>query len=220
MITEFIRALFLIFMAEMGDKTQILAMSFATQFSVESVLLGVFIGSFLNHGLAVILGTYLSSIIPVNFIQILAGFLFIGFALWTLYDEDEEDESSRKSRFGPVLTVALAFFIGELGDKTQLTAITLSIDARYPLFILLGTVTGMVLTSVLGIYVGSKLGDKIPEFTLRIISAAIFMFFGVSKLYSTLPKDFITISNVLIFLLLITTSTYMILKKSLRKRKN
>ncbi|WP_427339619.1 TMEM165/GDT1 family protein [Caloranaerobacter sp. DY30410] len=220
MITEFIRALFLIFMAEMGDKTQILAMSFATQFSVKSVLFGVFIGSFLNHGLAVILGTCLSSIIPVNFIQVLAGFLFIGFALWTLYDEDEENESGRKSRFGPVLTVALAFFIGELGDKTQLTAITLSIDARYPFFILLGTVTGMVLTSVLGIYVGSKLADKISEFTLRIVSAAIFMFFGVSKLYSTLPKNFLTLSNVLIFILLIATSTYMILKKSLRKRKN
>ncbi|SHH22002.1 Putative Ca2+/H+ antiporter, TMEM165/GDT1 family [Caloranaerobacter azorensis DSM 13643] len=220
MIREFIRALFLIFMAEMGDKTQILAMSFATQFSIESVLLGVFIGSFLNHGLAVILGTYLSSIIPVNFIQILAGFLFIGFALWTLYDQDEEGEGSKKSRFGPVLTVALAFFIGELGDKTQLTAITLSIDAKYPFFILLGTVTGMVLTSILGIYVGSKLSNKISGFTLKILSAAIFMFFGVSKLYSTLPKSFLTSSNVLIFILLIIVIIYMILKKSLRKREN
>src|SRR5690606_22932798 len=147
-------------MAEMGDKTQILAMAFATQYQVKKVLMGVFLGSLLNHGIAVALGSYLSSVIPINTIQIIAGISFVGFALWTLKnDDDDEEEGDSKGKFGPVFTVAMAFFIGELGDKTQLTAITLSVDASYPVFILLGTVSGMILTSSLGIYVGSKIGN-------------------------------------------------------------
>jgi putative Ca2+/H+ antiporter (TMEM165/GDT1 family) len=149
MLQEYLKALFLIIMAEMGDKTQILAMAFATRFKVKSVLLGIFAGSFLNHGLAVILGAYLSKFIPVNTIQIIAGFSFIGFALWTLRAEEDDEEENTRENFGPMVTVAIAFFVGELGDKTQLTAITLSSDANYPLFILLGTVSGMVISGAL-----------------------------------------------------------------------
>ncbi|RKD30543.1 TMEM165/GDT1 family protein [Thermohalobacter berrensis] len=219
MFREFVEALFLIFMAEMGDKTQILAMTFATQFTVSKVLLGVFIGSFLNHGIAVLVGSYLSRLIPINLIQIIAGFLFIGFALWTLKDDDEEKDENNNKNLGPVLTVSMAFFIGELGDKTQLTAITLSIDSAYPFFVLIGTVTGMILTSGLGIFIGSKIGNRIPEFTLKILSAAIFMFFGISKLYNTLPDQYINIQNVLIFFSVLSFVTYLIIKPTLRKRK-
>lgn len=220
MFQEFIRSLFLIFMAEMGDKTQILAMAFATQFRVQKVLLGVFLGSLLNHGIAVVLGSYLSSIIPMNTIQMIAGISFVGFALWTLKSEKGEEEGENvKGRFGPVLTVAMAFFIGELGDKTQLTAITLSVDAHDPLFVLMGTVTGMILTSGLGIFVGSKIGDRVPEFTMKIVSASIFMFFGVTKLYATVPKSFINPWYISIFFIVVGIGAYAILKPSLELRK-
>src|SRR5690554_824047 len=109
MIQEYIRALLLIFMAEMGDKTQILAMAFATQYNIGQVLTGVLIGSTLNHGMAVILGALLSSIIPLNAIQIIAGFSFIGFALWTLKFEEEKDEETKRKKVGPIVTVAIAF---------------------------------------------------------------------------------------------------------------
>ena len=174
MLQEFIKSLFLIFMAEMGDKTQILAMAFATQFKIPEVLLGVFIGSLLNHGIAVGVGACISTIIPIRTIQIIAGVLFIGFALWTLAEEEEEENHKRK-KFGPVITVAIAFFIGELGDKTQLAAITLSSTANFPIFVLMGTVTGMVFTSTLGIFVGSKIGCKVSKLTMKIISSAVFM---------------------------------------------
>ncbi len=218
MFQEYFQAMTLIFIAEMGDKTQILAMAFATQFKISEVLGGVFLGSLLNHGIAVIVGAYLSNLIPINAIQIIAGFAFIGFALWTLKAE-KEDEEEIKNGYGPILTVAMAFFIGELGDKTQLTAITLATDAIFPLLILMGTVTGMILTSGAGIFIGSKLGDKIPEFTIKITSASIFMTFGLVKLYNTLPEEYITPTNAVLFLCAIGALVYIILKPSLEARK-
>ncbi|MFT9498131.1 TMEM165/GDT1 family protein [Anaerosolibacter sp.] len=220
MIQEFIRSLFLIFMAEMGDKTQILAMAFATQYKVKKVLLGVFLGSLLNHGIAVAVGSYLSNIIPINTIQIVAGISFIGFALWTLKnDKDDDEEDQGKRNLGPVFTVAMAFFIGELGDKTQLTAITLSVDAVYPVFILMGTVAGMILTSGIGIYVGSKIGDRIPEFTIKIASASIFMFFGITKLYTTLPPTYLQPTYIGGFFIIIGISVFVLLKPALEAKK-
>jgi putative Ca2+/H+ antiporter (TMEM165/GDT1 family) len=168
----------------------------------------------------VALGSYLSNIIPINTIQIIAGISFVGFALWTLKnDEDDDEEEDNKSKFGPVFTVAMAFFIGELGDKTQLTAITLSVDAIYPVLVLMGTVSGMVLTSGLGIYVGSKIGNRIPEFTIKIASASIFMFFGLTKLYTTLPPVLIQPVYIGGFLVVIGIGVYLLLKPVLEARK-
>jgi putative Ca2+/H+ antiporter (TMEM165/GDT1 family) len=190
MINELIRAFFLIFAAEMGDKTQIIAMTFATQYKVKEVLMGVFLGVFLNHGLAILLGRYISKLIPMNWIQLIAGFMFVIFGLLALREEDVEDTKNKKS-FGPIFTVALAFFVGELGDKTQLTAMTLSAEGNYPFFILIGTTLGMMATSGLGIYVGSKIGEKISDIFIKIVSSLVFVFFGTLKLYSWLPKQFL-----------------------------
>ena len=220
MIQELLKAFILIFIAEMGDKTQILAMAFATKFPVKKVLLGIFLGSLLNHGLAVVFGSYISNFIPINTIQIVAGFAFILFSLWTLKSDSDEDEGEKqKSKFGPVITVALAFFIGELGDKTQLTAITLATDAAYPLVILMGTVLGMIFTGGIGIIVGKKLGDKIPEFTIKIIAASVFMFFGITKLYQTIPSEYLSLQNVSIFTGIIAIATFLLLRPMILKRR-
>ncbi len=218
MLQELIKAFALIFVAEMGDKTQILAMAFATRYPVKKVLLGIFFGAFLNHGLAVMLGSYLSSFIPINTIQIIAGFAFVGFSLWTLKSEDgEEKEEEHKAKSGPVVTVALAFFIGELGDKTQLTAITLATDAAYPVLILCGTVLGMIATGGIGIIIGKKIGDKIPENAIKLIASAVFMFFGVSKLYQTVPDRYITLQNVAIFITVISVLLFLLIRPMIRR---
>jgi putative Ca2+/H+ antiporter (TMEM165/GDT1 family) len=220
MIQELVKAFFLIFVAEMGDKTQILAMAFATKFPVKKVLMGIFIGSLLNHGLAVLLGSYISTFIPLDTIQIIAGFAFVGFSLWTLKAEEEEEENEKeKAKFGPVLTVAMAFFIGELGDKTQLSAITLAADANYPLVILAGTVSGMIVTGGLGIIVGKKIGDKIPEFAIKIIASAVFMFFGLSKLFQTMPSKYLTITNISIFLAILIGVVIILLRPIIIQKK-
>ncbi|WP_129599034.1 TMEM165/GDT1 family protein [Anaerophilus nitritogenes] len=217
MLTSFVKSLFLIFMAEMGDKTQILAMTFATKFTVYEVLIGVFIGSLLNHGIAVALGAYLSNVIPLDKMQIVAGFLFIGFGLWTL-KKDEEEQEQQNRNIGPILTVAVAFFIGELGDKTQLSAITLAVDSSYPIFVLIGTVSGMLLTSGLAIVVGSKIGDKVPEIAIKIASASIFMIFGVTKLYNTIPKLYITPINISIFFIVIGVCIYFLVTPMIKEK--
>ncbi|MDK2810455.1 MAG: Ca2+/H+ antiporter, family [Petroclostridium sp.] len=215
MVQELIKAFFFIFMAEMGDKTQILAMAFATKYKVQKVLLGVLIGSFLNHGVAVLLGVYMSSIIPINAVRFIAACAFILFGLWTLKAEDDEGEESAQEKFGPVVTVALAFFIGELGDKTQLAAITLSTTAQYPLFILGGTVLGMVVTSSVGIFVGSKLGKRIPELTMKLISGGIFIFFGILGLFETTPKQYVTSFNITVFFIILAAIIFILLRPSI-----
>jgi len=214
-----LKAFMFIFIAEMGDKTQILAMAFATKYPVKKVLLGIFIGAFLNHGLAVLLGNYLSKVVPINFLQIIAGFAFIGFALWTLYSDDEDEEETKKSRFGPVFTVSLAFFLGELGDKTQLTAITLAAEATYPVLILCGTVLGMIVTGGIGILVGKTIGAKIPEYIIKIAAASIFMFFGVLKLFQTLPSQFLLPVYIVLFFAVLGLVTFLLLRNDFRKRK-
>lgn len=184
MISEYLQALTLIFIAEMGDKTQILSMAFATKFKIRQILVGVALGAALNHGLAIGFGSLLSRYVPMELLQFVAGMLFLFFALWSLQAQEAEDEEV-KGAYGPVLTVALAFFLGELGDKTQLTALTLSAGANHPLLVLAGTVSGMVLTSLIGIFIGIKLGSKIKELYLKLGAFAVFVFFGLQKVLSS-----------------------------------
>ncbi len=215
MIKELIKAFMLVFAAEMGDKTQIIAMTFATQYMVKEVISGVALGVIFNHGLAIILGRYLSTLVPMDFIQIIAGFMFVIFGIMALKDEDM-DKLEEDKGMSPVLTVALAFFIGELGDKTQLTAMTLSTEGNYPLFILMGTTLAMMATSSLGIFVGSKIGDKIPEVFIKIASSFVFLFFGIFKLFNVLPKEYLSVLNVSIFLLTISLVEILLIKKLIK----
>lgn len=215
MVFELVKGFFFIFMAEMGDKTQLLAMAFATKYPLKKVLAGVLMGSLLNHGLAVLLGTYLTQFIPLEIIQLVAAMAFVIFGLWTLKIDGEEEENPSIKGFGPVLTVAMAFFIGELGDKTQLTAITLSTRGNYPLFILMGTVLGMVFTSAIGIFIGSKLGKAIPEVAIKIGAALIFIFFGILGLKNTVPSQYINWYSVLLFFLFLAMAMLILINRAL-----
>lgn len=193
MIMEMIRAFIIITIAEMGDKTQLLAMTFATKYNTKKVLIGVGIGSMLNHGLAILFGTILARYIDLNYLQILGGAMFLIFGLWGLRTDDG-DEDEVKEKYGPVLTVALAFFIGELGDKTQLAAMTISTYANFATFVLAGTVLGMVFTSSIGIFVGVKIGDRVPEIYIKLLSSIIFLIFGFTKLYDSLPTEYLSLN--------------------------
>lgn len=221
MIGEYIKALLLIFVAEMGDKTQILAMMFATRYKVSKVMVGILIGSFLNHGVAVVFGKFIGGKIPTHLLQMIAGAAFILFAIWTLSEDDEEDlpkEETNKNR-SAVITVASAFFIGELGDKTQLTAITLAVDAIFPLIILLGTVSGMIVTSGIGIFIGTKIGDKTPDYLIKIVSGTVFLIFGVQKLYMATPDQYINTLTVGVFTLSILVTVALLIHSILKAQK-
>lgn len=219
MLLEFFTALGFVFIAEMGDKTQILAMAFSTKYKIKYVVLGIALGSFLNHSIAVILGYSLNSVLPLTLLANIAGFAFIIFGLWSLKMSDDEDEV-KISKYGPILTVSLAFFIGELGDKTQLTAIALSSEAKYPIFILLGTVSAMVIAGLLGIFVGRKLGSKVPEFYIKLGAGIVFFMFGFVKLFNNMPNNYLTPIYYIPFISLVLLMAYMILKPTLLLRKH
>lgn len=178
---EFFKAFSLIFIAEMGDKTQIMAMAFATQYSIKSILSGVFIGSLLNHGIAIILGALILAKLPMSIIQLFAGFLFIFFGLQSLNIEDATEDEKNKPQYGAIFTVAMAFFIGELGDKTQLTAMSLGTESVFPVLTLMGSASGMVAVSLFGIIIGAKLGNRIPEHYIKFIAFVVFVGFGSIK---------------------------------------
>lgn len=219
MITELIKAFFLIFIAEMGDKTQIIAMAFATQYRVKEVLTGVFIGVFLNHGLAIVLGRYLSKLIPMDLIQIIAGIMFVIFGILALREEELENKGNRRI-ISPIATVALAFFVGELGDKTQLTAMTLSAEGNYPFFILSGTTLGMLGTSGLGIYIGSKIGEKIPDVSVKVISSIVFIFFGTIKLYKWIPVELLNPFNIVLYFTVVIFIYLILAGRLVMKKRN
>lgn len=212
MLKELIRAFLLVFVAEMGDKTQIIAMTFATQYKVMEVLLGVTIGVLFNHGIAIVLGNFISKVVPINLIQIIAGLLFIIFGINALKIDGEENVENKKA-LNPVAAVSIAFFVGELGDKTQFTAMTLAAEANYPVFILMGTTLGMIATSGLGIFVGSRIGEKIPELLVKIVSSLVFVFFGTIKLFDSVPGNYLTLRNIVLMLsVLIIVETSLIFR--------
>jgi len=164
-------------LAEMGDKTQLLGMAFATRYKARVVLAGVLVATLLNHLLAVALGDYLTNFIPLRQIQLIAALSFIVFGLWTLRGDTLKGEE-QKVYYNPFWTVTIAFFIAEMGDKTQLAAIALAAKYNSILYVWLGTTIGMIISNIIGIIIGVVLGKKIPEKIVKIVSASIFILSG------------------------------------------
>jgi putative Ca2+/H+ antiporter (TMEM165/GDT1 family) len=178
-------------LAEMGDKTQLLAMAFAAKYKAGKVMLGVFAATVLNHALAVAAGNFVTRFESAQvWIQTAASLSFIFFGLWTIRGDQLEGEEKKATRYGAVITVAIAFFMAEMGDKTQLATIALA--AKFPaapLGILAGTTTGMLIADGMGIVVGILLRKKIPERTVKLVSAGAFILFGFIGTYQVLSGD-------------------------------
>lgn len=129
MLYAFAVATVLITLAELGDKTQLLALCLAARYRWWQVLIGIFAATLFIHLFSTLVGQAVGSLIPELWLGIITGVLFIGFGIWTLKgDRDGGDEGSKAGRFGPVVTVAIAFFLAELGDKTQIMTMTIAAD--------------------------------------------------------------------------------------------
>ncbi len=185
-MAAFLASFFFVVLAEMGDKTQLLAMAFATRYSACKVLWAVFIATVLNHSLAAWAGYFLTTMVPLNTISFIASLSFIGFGVWTLKGDELRGEDKRESKFGPVLTVAIAFFFAEMGDKTQLATISLAVKYKNMLNVLIGTTLGMVVADAFGIIVGIVMRRHIPGNIIKYVSASIFILFGVIGVYQVL----------------------------------
>jgi putative Ca2+/H+ antiporter (TMEM165/GDT1 family) len=183
-MTAFFTSFAIVFLAEMGDKTQLLAMAFATRFRWQTVMLGVLVATAANHLFAVYVGTYLTSIIPLHVIKIAASASFILFGLWTLRGDRLKDEDKRFN-FNPFWTVTTAFFLAEMGDKTQLATVALAAGFNTVVPVWAGTTTGMLVADGVGIIVGILLHKKIPEKLIKWFAALVFIAFGLWGLYDS-----------------------------------
>jgi Ca2+/H+ antiporter, TMEM165/GDT1 family len=174
-----------IFVAEMGDKSQLMALAFATRFRAVAILLGITIATAAVHAVSVGIGAILQVSLPTRAINIAAGLLFFGFAAWTLrgdtLTEADEERVERAGGRSAVVAASLAFFLAELGDKTMLATITLS-TTYSPLGVWIGSTLGMVAADALAIVVGRMLGTRLPERAVRIGAAVLFVIFGVALL--------------------------------------
>lgn len=174
-----------IFIAEMGDKTQLVAMSLATRYRALTVVLGITAATAVVHLASVLIAELLGTTLPTDWLTLAAGAAFLIFGLWTLRgdemsDKDEERAASRRIRSG-FLTVFVVFLVAELGDKTMLATIAIGTQHHW-LAVWIGSTLGMVAADAIAIALGAVLGKKLPERAVRIGAAVLFFAAGAAML--------------------------------------
>ena len=178
-----------IFIAELGDKSQLMALAFATRFPAVSVLVAITIATALVHLGSVVLGATVAVALPPNVVSIVAGLAFLGFAAWTLrgdvLGEADAERAGRDPTRSVILTVGTAFFLAELGDKTMLATVTLATHEEV-FGTWLGSTLGMVAADAIAIGIGKVLGTRLPERAVRIGAAVAFVVFGVLLIWEGL----------------------------------
>ena len=187
-MSAYIASLVFVVLAEMGDKTQLLAMAFASRYRWQTVMWGVFAATLCNHLLAVFVGHYLTNLLPMHYIQVAAAASFILFGLWTLRGDTLHGEDRRFS-FSPFWTVAVAFFFAEMGDKTQLATVALAAKFQSIIGVWLGTTSGMLVADAIGIVVGTVLCKRLPDSLIKWFAALVFILFGLIGLYQYLSHE-------------------------------
>ncbi|MDR7253103.1 putative Ca2+/H+ antiporter (TMEM165/GDT1 family) [Nocardioides sp. BE266] len=172
-----------IFVAELGDKSQLMAMTFAARYRARDVLIGITAATAIVHLASVAIGAAIGSAFGdyQAAINVVAGIAFLGFAAWTLRGDElteEEADKARTSQGAAIFAVSVAFFLAELGDKTMLATITLATHKGW-FGTWIGSTVGMVAADALAIVVGALLGRRLPEKAIRYGATAAFVLFGV-----------------------------------------
>lgn len=184
----FLKVFFTEFIAEMGDKTQLMLIALTSKYKLRDIILGTAAAILVLNGLAVLAGGLVSEFIPDWLIKTIAALAFLYFAASTIAGDEEEEEGGKsKIKFAP-LAVFCTFFIAELGDKTQLTAITFGANEGMSaaLVVWIGCSLGLFAADILGMLVGYLLKSKTPDGLLNTLAFAIFSIFGVFTLYQGL----------------------------------
>jgi putative Ca2+/H+ antiporter (TMEM165/GDT1 family) len=177
----------LIFAAELGDKSQLMALALATRHRAMTIVVAITAATAVVHLLSVGLGGVIGSALPTDAISVLAGVAFLGFAAWTIRGDELDDDGASKGRLGRsvFLSVAVTFFLAELGDKTMLATVTLAADHGW-LGVWIGSTVGMVAADALAIVVGRQLGARLPERPVKFAAAVAFVVFGCLLIFEGL----------------------------------
>lgn len=171
-------------LAEIGDKTQLLAFILAARFKKPiPIIAGILLATIVNHGMAGALGAWITNTISPDILRWALGASFIGMAIWTLIpDKIEEEETQIASKLGVFGATLITFFLAEMGDKTQIATIALAAHYAAPLMVVIGTTLGMLIADAPAVFVGDRLAAKIPMKLVHSIAAAIFALLGIATL--------------------------------------
>ena len=171
-------------LAEIGDKTQLLAFILAARFKKPlPIVAGILVATLVNHGLAGALGAWITSVVSPEILRWVLGLSFIGMAVWTLIPDKIEDEETRAAqRLGVFGATLITFFLAEMGDKTQVATVALAAHYGAPVVVVIGTTLGMLVADVPAVLVGNRFAARIPLKLVHSIAAAIFAAMGVLAL--------------------------------------
>lgn len=171
-------------LAEIGDKTQLLAFLLAARFKKPvPIILGILVATIFNHGLAGALGAWITHAVSPEILRWVLGASFIAMAIWTMIpDEIEDDETKVAKRFGVFGATLITFFLAEMGDKTQIATVAMAAHYADPMLVVVGTTLGMLIADVPAVFVGDKLANKIPMRLVHSIAAAVFAALGIATL--------------------------------------
>lgn len=188
MLSALLLSFAVVFVAELGDKSQLMAMTFALRYRWYVVIGGITVATTVVHLVSVAVGHFLGLSFPTAAISVVGGVAFVVFGLWTLRgDSLSDDEGAKASKItrSAFLAIASAFFLAELGDKTMLATVTLATDNDW-IGVWIGSTVGMVAADALAIVVGAVLGKHMPERIIRYGAAALFFVFGAMLLFEGL----------------------------------
>lgn len=207
MLAALLLSFAVIFVAELGDKSQLMAMTFALRHRWWVVLTGITVATTAVHLMSVAVGHYLGAALPTHLLSILAGVAFILFGLWTLRGDrlsDDEATRAQRSTAPAMFAVTSAFLLAELGDKTMLATVTLAADNDW-VGVWIGSTLGMVAADALAIMVGALAGKHLPQQFVQLTAAALFFVFGIvmlgEALFPTVPTPVVIGSAVGVVLL-------------------
>jgi putative Ca2+/H+ antiporter (TMEM165/GDT1 family) len=172
-------------LAEIGDKTQLLAFILAARFKKPlPIIAGILVATLVNHGLAGALGAWITSVVSPQAMRWVLGLSFLAMAAWTLIpDKIEEEETQIAGHLGVFGATLITFFLAEMGDKTQIATVALAAHYGSPLLVVAGTTLGMLLADVPAVFVGNRFAEKIPMKLVHSIAAGIFAVMGLLTLF-------------------------------------
>jgi putative Ca2+/H+ antiporter (TMEM165/GDT1 family) len=170
-------------LAEIGDKTQLLAFILAAKFRKPvPIILGILVATVANHAFAGALGSWITSTVAPETMRWILGLSFIGMAIWTLIPDKFEEDDAKLARYGVFGTTLIAFFLAEMGDKTQVATVALAAQYQALFAVVAGTTLGMMIANVPAVLMGDKIADKLPVRLVHAIAAGIFAILGVATL--------------------------------------
>lgn len=176
----FLTSATLVALAEIGDKTQLLSFVLAARLKKSlPIIAGIFVATILNHALAGSVGVWLAQLIAAQWLPWITGAVFVIFGLWALHP-DALDDDPKLHRAGAFVTTTIAFFIAEMGDKTQLATVALGAQFQGALIaVVMGTTLGMMLANVPAVIIGERLAQRLPLNLIRWVAAAVFILTGI-----------------------------------------